>query len=49
MHKEAREELIHEVYISPFADIGYTENIRKFLRSTKINPSTLKQSDIRDK
>lgn len=41
-------ELIHEVYISPFADDSYKNKIEKIIMRKKLNGVNVKESEIRD-
>lgn len=41
--------MIHQVYVSPFADASYVKEVGGLLRSAKFKVSVLKQSEIRDK
>jgi hypothetical protein len=42
------DELIHEVYISPFADEGYRHQINEILNTNRLLGFTIKESEIRD-
>lgn len=41
--------MIHQVYISPFADASYVKKVEALLRSAGIEKVVLKQSEIREK
>ena len=41
--------LIHNVYISPFADASYAKEVGQLLKLSRLKVSTLMQSEIRDK
>ena len=41
--------LIQQVYISPFADPGYAEQVSQQLHEAGLNPLQLRQSEIRDR
>ena len=41
--------MIHQVYVSPFAEDGYAQKVAKLLKSAGIKVDTLRQSAIRDK
>ncbi len=41
--------LIHDVYVSPFADSSYSRDIGSLMKSNGLKVGALKQSEIRDK
>lgn len=41
--------MIHQVYISPFADAGYAKKVKALFRSAGIEDVAIKQSEIREK